>query len=95
MTDTVALIEDNVSITIYPSSKEKTMTQKYDERHGGPYDRGSADRYYRRGYCPHYFVGESYSSLMVAKNRMTAEELDAYRAGYEYNESLGDYKDYR
>ena len=25
-----------------------------DKRHGGPYDRGSADSYYQRGEDPHY-----------------------------------------
>ena len=28
-------------------------------RHGGPYDRGSADSYYGRVFDPHNFVGES------------------------------------
>lgn len=70
------------------------MTQKYDERHGGPYDRGSADSYYRRGYHPHYYVGATGQSQLVSKDMMTAEELDAYRAGYEYNEAFGDFKDY-
>ena len=28
----------------------------YDTRHGGPFDRGSADSYYQRGIEPHYFV---------------------------------------
>ena len=30
------------------------MSKKYDERHGGPWDRGSADSYYGRGSNPHY-----------------------------------------
>lgn len=67
---------------------------KYDERHGGPWDRGSADSYYRRGFRPHYFVGATHQSLEITENRMTTEEIDAYRAGFEYNESCGDYKDY-
>ena len=28
----------------------------YDTRHGGPFDRGSADSYYHRGITPHYYV---------------------------------------
>ena len=32
-----------------------------NRRHGGPYDRGSADSYYRRPPRPHYFVGANLS----------------------------------
>jgi hypothetical protein len=67
---------------------------KYDERHGGPYDRGSADSYYRRGFNPHYFVGATYSSEKVEREQMTPEEIEAYSAGYEYNEELGNFKDW-
>lgn len=68
---------------------------KYNERHGGPWDRGSADSYYRRGYHPHYFVGATHQSKAVTENQMTTEEIDAYRAGFEYNEKSGDHKGYR
>lgn len=67
---------------------------KYDERHGGPYDRGGADSYYRRGYNPHYFVGGTYMSEKVTKMDMTPEEIEAYTAGYEDNEADGNFKDY-
>lgn len=33
-----------------------------DHRHGGPYDRGSADYYYGRPFNPHYFKGATYAS---------------------------------
>ena len=68
---------------------------KYDERHGGPYDRGSADSYYRRGYRPHYFVGATYQSQEILEKDMTIEEIEAYAAGYEDNEADGNFKDYR
>ena len=55
---------------------------EYDQRHGGPWDRGSADAYYGREYDPHYFVGDSYQSDKVAFSKMSAEELVAYTAGY-------------
>ena len=29
------------------------MNKTYDKRHGGPFDRGGADSYYRRGMNPH------------------------------------------
>jgi hypothetical protein len=54
----------------------------YDERHGGPYDRGSADAYYGREYDPHYFVGDTYQSDKVTLGQMTAYEITAYTAGY-------------
>jgi len=49
-------------------------------RHGGAYDRGSADKYYGRDFNPHYFVGDSLVSEYV--NNLTAEEYDAYKRGY-------------
>ena len=30
------------------------ITERYDQRHGGPFDRGTADSYYRREFDPHY-----------------------------------------
>ncbi len=67
---------------------------KYDERHGGPFDRGSADSYYRRGFDPHFYEGATYQSKRVEKEQMTEEEIEAYRAGYIENEELGHYKEY-
>ena len=32
---------------------DQDSSSKYDQRHGGPWDRGSADSYYGRGYGPH------------------------------------------
>ena len=31
----------------------------YSIRHGGPYDRGGADAYYRRKFSPHYFESDT------------------------------------
>ena len=67
---------------------------KYDERHGGPYDRGSADSYYHRGFRPHYFVGGTYQSKEITEEHMTPEEIEAYTAGFRDNEAAGNYKDY-
>lgn len=68
------------------------MKTKYDTRHGGPYDRGSADSYYRRGREPHYFVGGTYQSPRIDESGMTREEIDAYNAGFDDNESEGNFK---
>jgi hypothetical protein len=71
------------------------MTQpQYDERHGGPYDRGSADSYYNREFDPHYFKRDTHTSEMVTLGEMTAEEITAYTAGYNWNEKFGDKKDW-
>jgi len=67
----------------------------YSARHGGPYDRGSADSYYQRGYDPHYYVGNTYSTPRVEAADMTTEELAAYKAGYDENEAAGNFKDWR
>jgi len=69
----------------------QTETLKYDYRHGGPYDRGSADSYYRRQFNPHYYVGATYSSELVEKDRMTDEEIAAYTAGYDENDDFKDW----
>jgi hypothetical protein len=66
----------------------------YDDRHGGPYDRGGADSYYRRRFNPHYFVGDTNQSERIEEDDMTEEEIEAYRAGFNENEKLGNFKDY-
>lgn len=68
------------------------VTEHYSQRHGGPFERGSADSYYSRGRYPHYFKGNTYSSEMVSEAEMTAEEIEAYNAGYDWNEESGDKK---
>ena len=65
-----------------------------DTRHGGPYDRGSADSYYRRPRNPHFFRGDSYQSERVTYKDMTPDEIEAYNAGYDDNEEFGDYKEW-
>ena len=66
----------------------------YDQRHGGPFDRGSADSYYGREYRPHYFVGGSYSTPEVEAADMTPEDIEAYAAGFDYNERLNNHKEW-
>jgi hypothetical protein len=66
----------------------------YDQRHGGPYDRGSADSYYGREYSPHYFTGDSYNTPKIELAKMTALEITAYTAGYKDNEASGTKKEW-
>jgi hypothetical protein len=65
---------------------------QHDTRHGGPFDRGSADSYYGRRRNPHYYVGGTGHSKPIME--LTADELDAYHAGYDFNELLGERKSY-
>jgi len=67
---------------------------KYDERHGGPYDRGTADSYYDRDYWPHYFVGDTHNSRRVDMAQMSSAEIAAYTAGYNDNEADGNKKEW-
>jgi hypothetical protein len=71
---------------------EKAM--EYDQRHGGPYDRGSADAYYRREYAPHYFKGDTYNSERVPAADMSAAEIVAYTVGFTKQTESGDFKDW-
>jgi hypothetical protein len=65
-----------------------------DTRHGGPYDRGMADSYYRRDYNPHYYLGDTKASGRVILKDMTPDEIVAYTAGFNDNEEMGDYKEW-
>lgn len=58
------------------------METTYDQRHGGPYDRGAADAYYGRNFEPHFFRGDTYQSARIELEHMTAAEITAYTAGY-------------
>jgi hypothetical protein len=66
----------------------------YLQAHGSPFDRGSADSYYNRGRDPHYWPKGTGHGTRVEASDMTAEEVAAYHAGYDYNEEFGDKKDW-
>ena len=59
----------------------------YDQRHGGPYDRGNADKWYGREYDPHYFVGDTYDTVKVELKDMSADDVAAYTIGYNEGET--------
>lgn len=77
---------------------ERIMIIKGEEsstRHGGPYDRGSADAYYRRPPSPHYFTNDYevsvdpsgklrkvFAGSRVSHSEMTPEEVAEYHKGY-------------
>ncbi len=66
----------------------------YDQAHGSPFDRGSADSYYGRPRDPHYWPEGTYKGERVNKDQMTPAEIQAYLAGYQWNEQFGDKKDW-
>jgi hypothetical protein len=66
--------------------------EHYDKEHGSFFDRGSADSYYGRPRNPHRGgVGGNSGPRIEA---VTEAEMNAYDAGYDYNEEYGDKKDW-
>lgn len=62
------------------------------KRHGGLYDRGRADSYYRRGVDPHWWPeGTSFGKKVTD---LSKEERAEYMAGYASNEQDMNFKDY-
>jgi hypothetical protein len=75
-------------------TKYEYKGKTYAQEHGNAFDRGSADSYYGRGRNPHKGgSGGSYGWTPVTN--LTTYELEAYHAGYDYNEEFGGKKDYR
>ena len=54
----------------------------YTPRHGGPLDRGSADRYYGRPFDPHYWPEGTYKGTRVEEADMTVDQIEEYTYGY-------------
>lgn len=66
---------------------------EYDDRHGGPFDRGASDSYYGRPRYPHYFTGATHMSQEILIEEGTPA-YDEYMAGYSWNEKHGEKKDW-
>jgi hypothetical protein len=67
------------------------------ERHGGPFDRGSADSYYQRQFSPHYFVKDTANSNRIelsASNPEHHELISEYTRGFNHNEAEGSFKEW-
>ena len=58
--------------------------------HGGLFDRGSADSYYGRPRSPHWYPDGTYNGTRVTD--LNEAEIEAYNAGYDWNEQYGDKK---
>jgi hypothetical protein len=70
---------------------ERREAQRPPSWHGSPYDRGSADSWYRRPPQPHYYKG----FRRIEEDDMLKEEVEAYLMGYRENEEANLHKDYR
>jgi hypothetical protein len=65
-----------------------------NKRHGGPYDRGSADAYYQRPFKPHYYKGDTGSSELVTEDDMTDTEILEYNTGFIEQVASGEFKEW-
>ena len=63
-----------------------------NKKHGSPYDRGSADSYYGRPTCPHWYPNGTGNQPRIERANMTKEEINEYYLGYTENEISGDKK---
>ena len=70
------------------------MDTEFDARHGGPFDRGMADSWYNRMISPHYYKGDTAMSEKVELADMTGTEVTEYLLGYQFNDELGDKKEW-
>jgi hypothetical protein len=66
--------------------------QKFDQFHGSPFDRGSADSYYSRPEEPHWYPNGTGNLPKITGEEMTLAQMRAYYAGYRWNEQGGDKK---
>jgi hypothetical protein len=68
--------------------------RSYTFTHGDPFDRGMSDSYYGRIRNPHKGGVGGFSGPRIESNEMSLQEIADYGAGYNYNESTGDKKEY-
>jgi hypothetical protein len=72
-------------------TKNEFRNREVFTRHGGAYDRGSADAYYHRAPEPHYFTDASFQSTKIEEVDMSEEEIAAYMAGYNETDDRKDW----
>lgn len=73
----------------YINQPQEFQGKLYDQRHGGPFDRGAADSYYNRPRRPHFFTDATYASDEIEERFMTRDQIAEYMAGYDFNEQFG------
>ena len=57
-----------------------------NKAHGSPFDRGSADSYYRRTPSPHWYPDGMGKGIRIEKEDMTPEQIAEYWVGWKENE---------
>ena len=73
-------------------TEAREASKVYDQKHGSFWDRGSADSYYGRPRDPHRGgVGGDSGPRIEATE---PDELEAYHAGYNFNEEFGERKNW-
>jgi hypothetical protein len=65
-------------------------TEQYDKEHGSFFDRGACDSYYGRQRDPHRGGVGGLSGPRI--DAINVKDIQAYMAGYEFNEQFGDRK---
>jgi len=60
-----------------------TVAELEDIKNGSPEDRGSADRYYHRGYNPHWYPNGTGNRPHILKQDMSEEEIALYKKGWD------------
>ena len=75
-------------VTVDPTKIAEAFT-----KHGGAFDRGSADSYYGRPRDPHKYPNGTYNEPRVQLTPDSAE-YQAYMMGYDQNEANGDKKNW-
>ena len=95
MLGTKALAGEGFCPNILVKRKEILMTtiptKQPNRKHGSPYDRGSADRYYQRKFEPHYYPDGTGKGLRVTAELMHRDELKEYSLGYWEEDDRKDY----
>jgi len=90
------LVLDKVKQKGYTTSmieEAKEVTEvEYPKWHGSPYDRGSADAWYRRPRSPHKYPNGTYNAPRVELT--DPAEIKAYNAGYTKTMDQGDHKEW-
>ena len=73
-------------------TKRTFKGKEYDQYHGSPFDRGAADSWYHRAPYPHKGGVGGNSGPRI--ETLTTAEVEAYHAGYDYNEQFGGKKEW-
>jgi hypothetical protein len=74
-------------------TKVEFRGKTYLQKHGNPFDRGSADSYYGRPRDPHKYPFGTYNGDPVMLREGSAD-YESYMAGYDFNEECGDKKEW-